>query len=799
MATDRLRVEGNERMDLQDFQYLVGEQQVAAERQLLSQLICSPDRERKWVLSGFAISNPTGAQVQVTKGRALLAEFRNGAAYYGMLTTEGDATKIVDINTYANGVYGIYVRFEEIEGAFQPRIFWNAAGLGSEYPETIATRYLANWAVRVEAASPGEEWLQIGTVNRADMALVDMRDFYFEGPVDDSYKSGWSTDGGGSANDRSADRKTYGVSDFQKFSAATRQCLEDIKGRGLRRWWERDIGGMNLGFDAAPVEDRLALGDADFYLDGGATKRWQFAPNDHLTYDRTGNVLALSIGADKYKWDATAYFPETADAVDLGKSDKRFNTLYLGGLARFAHATADEGERNWQISIAEVDGAETLRIGTATAAWAHAMAGISFTRTLNGWSITKVNFPNGLYYDVANYALCADTTYGALGKTDERWKYVYADLVHGTTVQGPAVVAETAFLPDAHNGANLGADDKYFNSGWVTTLTMATGIVNTVIKPDVDEGADIGTNLIYFNNAYLESVFIGTKLMPRFHNQQDLGDVNTWFRNGYVDNFNMYTATIGHSLVPDDHGGASLGTASPLKWFSTTYTLNLMLSTDVGGGVGTDLRPSENGTLDLGHSSYRWKAGYVNSLYSAWVYTEKLSRADAGDILVYYDLVPSTNGAANLGTVDTTWGTLWVGTITGGVGGISSGGVVSGAGMTCSGELYLPGFAGSHGREIKWEWAAGGTWSPWNVLYSEVGAFYSVGLYTQYWTKLGGTLPILVSGQVLIGEAYDAHINHNVSEIHGVGAVANRGFLTLRFNEVDYVIPVWYWTDMETP
>jgi len=412
MATDRLRVEGNERMDLADFQFSLGDQTLAVHRQLLSQLICSPTRERKWVLSGFAITSPTGTQVQVAKGRGLLAEARSGATYYGLLTTEGDATKIVDINTYASGVYGVYVRFEEVEGNFQPRIFWNASGLGSEYTETIATRYQANWSLRVEATSPGDEWLQIGTVNRADMAIVDMRDFYFEGPVDGSYASGWSTDGGGGANDRNADRKTYGVTDFQQLSAATRQCLEDIKGRGLRRWWARDIGGMNLGFDAAPTEDRLALGDANFFLDGGTNKRWQFDTDDHLTYNRTGNVLTLAIGSASHIWGAVSQSPGTTNTVDLGTPNNRYANLYLAGSIdslgpmavgalsvadsiRMSRVAAGAGERNWQFSISDIGGFETLQFGSQNDAWSNFADAFSITRDTNVGTITKITHSLG--------------------------------------------------------------------------------------------------------------------------------------------------------------------------------------------------------------------------------------------------------------------------------------------------------------------------------------------------------------------------------------------------------------------
>jgi len=648
MATDRLRVEGNERLDLADFQFALGDQTLANHRQLLSQLICSPTRERKWVLSGFAITSPTGTQVQVTKGRGLFAETRSGAVYYGILTTEGDATKIVDINTYPTGLYGVYVRFDEVEGSFQPRIFWNAAGLGSEYTETVATRYLANWSLRIEAASPGDEWLQIGTVNRGDMALVDMRDFYFEGPVDGSYASGWSTDGGGGANDRSADRKTYGVTDFQQFSAATRQCLEDIKGRGLRRWWERDIGGMNLGFDAAPIEDRLALGDANFFLDGGATKRWQFAPDDHLTYDRTGNALTLAIGAAIHNWDATSQSPETTDVVDLGKAGKRYSKLHLGGDARLSRAAAGAGERNWQLSIADVGGFETLQLGSQSEAWDSFAAALSITRAADAGTITKLTLPNGLYYDVANYALCANTSSGSLGKTGERWKYAYIDTLVTNSMQAPNITAETAFLPDANDGANLGASDKYFLNGWVTNLTFTNGVVNTALKPDINMGADLGDGSTYFGYGFVDILYLGTgagkgvatHLYPTTNNMQHFGTADYRWAYG---NFSLgltvdcpteatVFTTWGSGTTDGRNWGVTADTvwrlrlydatwANPVDALSITRSGTTPIAINFGAAViaGYDIAPATPGACSVGISGTRFGAGYFTRVYSTYL------------------------------------------------------------------------------------------------------------------------------------------------------------------------------------
>jgi hypothetical protein len=280
MGTDRLNVSSNERIDISDFRFLAGESSRAALRQLghkflMEDSIATSEDRTGYILSGFAMSNPAASQLRVTKGKALLSQRLDGAVVQGVVTTEGDASKTLDLNSYASGTYGVYIRFEEIQGESQGRIFWNNTGNGSEYTDSVPTRYVASWGFRVEATSPGIEWLKIGEVDKDTMVITDQRPFYFEGNVDSSYQSGWSINGGGSAADRSANRADFGVTSLHEFTRAMRQCLEDIKGRGLRRWWEADIGGMNIGFSDDPIEGRLAIGNDEFYLDVIGT-----VPND---------------------------------------------------------------------------------------------------------------------------------------------------------------------------------------------------------------------------------------------------------------------------------------------------------------------------------------------------------------------------------------------------------------------------------------------------------------------------------------------------------------------------------------
>src|SRR4030042_152516 len=226
MAVDILRTESNERVDLGDFGF-VSEAIQAHERQMVDHLLCDPGRVRQWILSGFVMDNPAGKQLRVTKGKAILARRVSGAVQYGVLTTEGDATLTVDLNSYSAGDYGIFIRFDQVAGENQSRTFWDPSGAGSEYSQAVNTRYTAAWSLRIEASNPGSDWLKIGEVDQASMSITDEREFYFEGAMADSYESGWSGEGGGGATDRNSDRATYGVVDLQMFPAAMRQGIPD--------------------------------------------------------------------------------------------------------------------------------------------------------------------------------------------------------------------------------------------------------------------------------------------------------------------------------------------------------------------------------------------------------------------------------------------------------------------------------------------------------------------------------------------------------------------------------------------
>ncbi|UCF48588.1 MAG: hypothetical protein JSU89_15715 [Myxococcales bacterium] len=338
MSTDLLRVEPNQRVDHTDFDYMLNESMTAAMRDLGENFLLDPDApvaDRVRIIDGFAMTNPSGKQLTVTLGRALLAERVSGVVQYGALVASGDATQTIDMAPLASNTYGVYIRFEYVDAETGSRVFWNPSGAGSEFTQSIPTRRVARWSMRVELASPGAEWLQIGTADNSggSLVIVDQRDLYFEGPIDNSYQSGWSSDGGGIANDRNADRKTYGVTDLQTFTSAMRQCLEDIKGRGLRRWWDRDIGGLNVGFDADPSEDTVAIGDQYFNLNfDGTDPTIQVDDDDWLWYDRSQNAFRFAIGTTtEVKIDASGLYVGNGLYVGDTSTTPTDNDIYAAG------------------------------------------------------------------------------------------------------------------------------------------------------------------------------------------------------------------------------------------------------------------------------------------------------------------------------------------------------------------------------------------------------------------------------------------------------------------------------------
>jgi len=508
MSVKLLRAEANERVDLADFQQLANN--------TFQDLLCVQGNNfltnpkypsatlRSWIIDGFGLSNPAGKQLQVDKGRAILAWRTGGTVRHGVITSEGDANKIIDMTAMGAATYNVYIRFEYVDGDNSSRIFWDPAGTGSEITQTVPTRLLANWSLRVETTSPGAEWLQIGTANNAggSLVIVDQRPMYFEGTPNSTYASGWSAEGGGVANDRNANRATYGVKDLQAFTAAMRQCVEDIKGRGLRRWWAKDIGGMNIGFDAAPVEDKLAVGDANFGLQGNTTEPYFLGDaNASIKFDRTNQWWRVFIGGtEKLKLAAGGFYG--LDAVS-GTAIKGTGGLPNGiglegvgsgsGVGAYGHSVAGYGVWGTSVGTHGVYGDALTIGGDGVHGVAHDFghSGVQGVNNINGGYGVSGNSTFGVgvgggsttnygvygsSFNLAGVKGASNLSYGVEGTSTNSYGVRGISLTtHG--ILGVATVANVAGVYGEGNTAGYGvAGVSVNNYGVAGTSTNSAGV-----------------------------------------------------------------------------------------------------------------------------------------------------------------------------------------------------------------------------------------------------------------------------------------------------------------------------------
>ena len=319
-----LNPQPNERIDLTDFRYLSQSSILGALRAVPSALLTSPTKQPLWVIRGFVMSNPSGQVLSVAKGSALLSLRQGGQVLTGIVTDDGQATQSVDLSSYAAGTYGVFMRFVLTQEAYDTRAFFRASGGGEEYGQSVPTRLNGNWEVNVLHKTPGEEWLQIGTVVTPSMVLTDTRPLYFEGRVDGATASGW-----GSAADRSDDRSKNGLGDLQTALSALRQSLEDVKGSGIARWYTDHVAGQSIGFAGTQTQARTQWADANFYIQGDSARpRLTFAADGaHLAYTRASALLAVT-GAEL---PTQASSTTTALALRSGANDE---ALLRGGFFR---------------------------------------------------------------------------------------------------------------------------------------------------------------------------------------------------------------------------------------------------------------------------------------------------------------------------------------------------------------------------------------------------------------------------------------------------------------------------------
>lgn len=314
-----LNLSAGERVDLADFSFVAQESLLGAARGVSEGLLTSPAKQTLWIIRGFTMSNPSGQILSVAKGAAILALRQGARILQGVLTVDGIDTASLDLSSYSGGTYNVYIRFVLTPGSFDTRTFYRASGGGAEYAQSVPTRLSGNWELMAASASPGAEWVLIGTVTTPSMATTDMRPLFFEGRVDKDTASGW-----GSAQDRAAGQ----IGDLQTALAAVRQSLEDIKGPGISRWFTDHVAGQTIGYASAPKVGRTSWGDDNFFAQGDSARpSLTFgADGAHIAYVRASGLMVATgpeLGATAQSVTSALSFRSGAD-----------NALVRGGFYR---------------------------------------------------------------------------------------------------------------------------------------------------------------------------------------------------------------------------------------------------------------------------------------------------------------------------------------------------------------------------------------------------------------------------------------------------------------------------------
>ena len=313
-----VKVERGQRIDEPDFQHAIEDTPRDMMGQWVDGVLVGQEpvhnvvQPRTYIVRGFEVTGlSTPPRVQVDRlddGCALLAFRKGSTVQNGCILTGGDAQRIINISTLADGTYGVYIRFDFREDEFSNRLFWDPnASPPAEFARNVATRFAENWSITVELANPGAEWTHIADVTKAGALItltVDRRDLYFEGRPDGFYDPG---DEWGSLSDRLDARGDHGVFGFRRAIRALQKQVQDILHgsnfvAGADGWFD-DITLAPLG---QSIRDLIS---GKLARDGSQTMQGDFDPDGDNTRD---------MGSSGVRWqDIFAYTLDVATGITL--------------------------------------------------------------------------------------------------------------------------------------------------------------------------------------------------------------------------------------------------------------------------------------------------------------------------------------------------------------------------------------------------------------------------------------------------------------------------------------------------
>jgi hypothetical protein len=289
--TDLLKLQPNERVDLDDFVYL-SESSAEDHRRWSRNVFADTDDV---VVSGFHFTVLSSTQLQIHRGVAISDSDNVGTR--GQLLTEGEVSQTVSFGGLATGInYIVWVKFTYTDGDLTNRIFWDPS-TPEEVVTAVNTRVVEGWSVTVAEIQPGPEWQPLWRVDwngdistgtggtQSTISDVRLRMFAVDGgtplgvkaiydngvyipSASNNYRSSW-----GAGTDRDDERSVYGITDLRDFVQAVYKKLDEIQtgtnpGIGIKNWWHAPPNSLD---DVLPLSGATGnfemRGDVEYDLD----------------------------------------------------------------------------------------------------------------------------------------------------------------------------------------------------------------------------------------------------------------------------------------------------------------------------------------------------------------------------------------------------------------------------------------------------------------------------------------------------------------------------------------------------
>lgn len=323
---DKVSIYSNERMDVSDMRDIAGQLIVDELIRRTAAIFLPSGRDSNVpqtdcrVLAGFdVVGTPVGGtDFELTQGSALCKILDDGVLKHGVTLGDQDpSTYTIDMSGLGDDTYNIWARCVFGDSSTENRIFWNPTGSpATETVSSVATRQAVTWelvAVSSSGSPPGHgEYFRIYQVVIASSVIstvTDQRAFYFEGEVASSpaYDHEW----GDGANDRNADRATYGVKDMHMFIHMILRQLSEIIDKGAATPQHYVLPGIGLAQLAPEHKSNGAHGDVDCdTLDcaGQATA-------ESVVIDSSGTAGLKAIDATADDVEAVKGTSDSGDAV----------------------------------------------------------------------------------------------------------------------------------------------------------------------------------------------------------------------------------------------------------------------------------------------------------------------------------------------------------------------------------------------------------------------------------------------------------------------------------------------------